>query len=270
MKTIQFNSRGKNVGKMEVINQTETTAELNICGDIVSDDWEKWCDDDTCPSDISNFLKNLDGVEEINLHINSGGGSVFGGIAICNMLKQHKAKITTHIDGIAASIASVIACAGDKIIMPSNGTFMMHKPSNGYCLTSMNADELRKDANILDSCQKAILQSYMTKVKDGVTEEQVNNLINEETWLIGDEVADYFDFEMEQSVQAVACTSGYFDRYKNAPKDLLVDEAEDTGIDITELANTVTKQVLATIEAKEKATREETKKEILNGLEHFG
>jgi len=269
MKTIQFNSQGKNVGKMEVINQTETTAELNICGDIVSDNWGKWSDDDTCPSDILNFLKSLDGVEEINLHINSGGGSVFGGIAIYNMLKQHKAKITTHVDGIAASIASVIACAGDTVMMPTNGTFMVHKPSSLY-FGEMNADELRKEAEILDTCQKAILQSYMAKVKDGVTEEQINKLINDETWLIGENVADYFDFKFEESVKAVACSSECFERYRNVPKDLIADKAEATGVDIAELANTVTKQVLETIEAKEKATREETKNEILNGLEHFG
>ena len=272
MSVIQFNNQGKNVGKMEVKNQTETTAELNIFGDIVSDDWGKWCNDDTCPSDISDFLKSLDGVEEINLHINSGGGSVFGGIAIYNMLKQHKAKITTHIDGIAASIASVIACAGDKIIMPANGTFMVHKPSNFY-FGGMNADELRKDAEVLDACQKAILQSYMGKVKDDVTEEQIDKLINDETWLIGGDVADYFDFEIEESVQAVACTSGYFGRYKNAPKDLVADDADEAvaeGIDIDKLADDITKKVITSLEAKDKEERETIKQDILNGLDQYG
>src|SRR5699024_3486255 len=108
-------------GKMEIRNQTETKAQLNIYGDIVSDEWGKWSDDDTCPTDISNFLKDLDGVSEIEMHINSGGGSVFAGIAIYNMLKRSKATVTTYIDGIAASIASVIACAGDRIIIPKNG-----------------------------------------------------------------------------------------------------------------------------------------------------
>ena len=109
MPILQFCSRNKHAGKMEICNQTDISADLNIFGDIVSDEWGKWCDDDTCPTDISEFLKNLEGVQEINLHINSGGGSVFAGIAIYNMLKRHSAKITTYNDGIAASIASVIA-----------------------------------------------------------------------------------------------------------------------------------------------------------------
>ena len=68
------------------------------------------------------------------------------------MLKRNNARITTYIDGIAASIASVIACAGDRIVIPANGTFMIHKPTNGYFFTSMNADQLRKDADTLDIC----------------------------------------------------------------------------------------------------------------------
>lgn len=154
MPVLLLKNQKKNVGKLEICNQTEISADLNIFGDIVSDDWGKWCDDDTCPSDISDFLKNLEDIQEINLHINSGGGSVFAGITIYNMLKRNNARITTYIDGIAASIASVIACAGDRIVIPANGTFMIHKPTNGYFFTSMNADQLRKDADTLDICQK--------------------------------------------------------------------------------------------------------------------
>ena len=204
MPVLLLKNQKKNVGKLEICNQTEISADLNIFGDIVSDDWGKWCDDDTCPSDISDFLKNLEDIQEINLHINSGGGSVFAGITIYNMLKRNNARITTYIDGIAASIASVIACAGDRIVIPANGTFMIHKPTNGYFFTSMNADQLRKDADTLDICQKAILQTYMSKTKEGVTEEEINNLINAETWMVGSDTTDYFDFEVEDSVQAAS------------------------------------------------------------------
>ena len=134
MPELQFKAQNRQRGKMEIRNQTETKAQLNIYGDIVSDQWGKWSDDDTCPSDISEFLKNLEGASEIEMHINSGGGSVFAGIAIYNMLKRSKATVTTYIDGIAASIASVIACAGDRVIIPKNGTFMIHKPTTSYFL----------------------------------------------------------------------------------------------------------------------------------------
>lgn len=264
MPILQFHSRNKHVGKMEICNQTNTSADLNIFGDIVSDEWGKWCDDDTCPTDISEFLKNLEGVQEINLHINSGGGSVFAGIAIYNMLKRHSAKITTYIDGIAASIASVIACAGDRIIIPENGTFMIHKPTNGYFLESLNADQLRKDADTLDICQKTIVQTYMSKVKDGVTEEQINNLVNEESWLVGDQVTEYFDFEVEKSVQAAACASDLYSKYQNTPANLLkVKDTED-------IVDAVIRRLKASEDALRNEETEKMKKELLGDLDFYG
>lgn len=94
--------------------------ELYFYGDIVSDEMDKWQDTDTCPQDVQNILKQIDENKPLDIYINSGGGSVFAGLAIYNMLKRNKAQKTVHIDGLAASIASVIAMAGDKIIMPSN------------------------------------------------------------------------------------------------------------------------------------------------------
>jgi len=77
------------------------------------------------------FQKELSEIKasQIDLHINSIGGLVFEGIAIHNLLKQHPANVTTYIDGIAASISSVIALAGDKVIMAENGLFMIHNVS---------------------------------------------------------------------------------------------------------------------------------------------
>jgi ATP-dependent protease ClpP protease subunit len=249
-------------GSFEIKNQTNTSADLFIMGDIVSDEWGKWSDDDTCPSDIVDFLKNLENVSEINLHINSGGGSVFAGISIYNMLKRNNATITTYIDGIAASFASVIACAGDKIVMPKNATFMIHKPSNGYFLTMMNADDLRKDADTLDTCQKSILNTYMTKVKDGITEEQINSLINEESWMVGDEALKYFDFAIEESNQAVACNSSYFDKYNKTPNKLLKNEQEPSVN-----ADDVAQKVIDILDMREK---EKNKSNLLKGLDQYG
>jgi ATP-dependent Clp protease, protease subunit len=271
-KVLQFQTKDKKgairtKGSFEIKNQTDTTADLFIMGDIVSDEWGKWCDDDTCPSDIIDFLKNLDGVSMLNLHINSGGGSVFAGIAIYNMLKRHSATITTYIDGIAASIASVIACAGDKIIIPKNATFMIHKPSNGYFFTMMNADQLRKDADTLDTCQKSILNTYMTKVKEGVTEEQINALINAETWLVGNDVSEYFDFEIEESNQAVACSSAYFDKYENTPQDLVRD-GQDPKQPIN--AEEVAQKVISILDKREQEKQNNIKNDLLKDLDSYG
>lgn len=253
---------------MEIRNQTETKAQLNIYGDIVSDEWGKWSDDDTCPTDISNFLKDLDGVSEIEMHINSGGGSVFAGIAIYNMLKRKKATVTTYIDGIAASIASVIACAGDRIIIPKNGTFMIHKPTTGYFLESLNADDLRKDAETLDHCQKSIVQTYMERVKDGVTEEEINDLVNAETWMNGSEAAEYFDFEVEEEVNAAACTSDFFCSYKNTPEN--IKNQEDSVISVDKIADMVVERLDSKKRAEEQKRMEDMKKEILEDLDMYG
>ena len=213
----------KTVGFLEIKDSTENkNASLYIYGDIVSDQWSKWEDEDTCPQDISDFLKQLNNYEDLDIFINSGGGSVFAGIAIYNQLKRHNGLKTVYIDGIAASIASIIACAGDKVIIPKASQFMIHKPSNSYFWTSMNADELRKDADILDVCQKSILSIYMDNVKEGITEEEINNLINAETWFTGNNVTDYFKFETKDTGEAVAYNSNFYSRYRNLPKDFKI------------------------------------------------
>lgn len=287
MPTLQLISRDKQAGKLEICNQTTEKADLYILGDIVSDGWGKWCDEDTCPKDITDFLSGLGDVQEIGLHVNSGGGSVFAGIAIYNMLKRHQAKVTTYIDGIAASIASVIACAGDRVIIPANGTFMVHKPTNGYFLESLNADQLRKDADTLDACQKAIVQAYMGKAKEGITEDTVNALVNAESWLVGGEAAEYFDFEVEQDVQAAACTSDFFRQYAHTPEGLGADMPGNQGKAPRALGqpqennaaggslesvlsgrglDTLADAVLARIRAKEAARKDEETEKIKNEL----
>ncbi|MBY6898001.1 Clp protease ClpP [Clostridium botulinum] len=211
----------KNVGFMEIKNSSNGNGELYLYGDIVSDQWGKWSDDDTCPQDVANFLKELNSFDNLDIYINSGGGSVFAGIAIYHQLKRHNGFKTVHIDGIAASITSVISCAGDKVIIPKSAQFMIHKPTASYFWTSLNADELRKEADTLDICQDSIRNIYMENVKEGITEEEINNLINAETWFTGETVTDYFNFEVEESSEKVASTSQFYDKYKNTPNKLL-------------------------------------------------
>ena len=147
------------LGSIEIRNETGTSADLCFFGDINSEslgEWQKYYPEDKAPKDVQDFLDQVGDVEKLNVHINSGGGSVFGGIAIYNILKRHKAEITVYVEGIAASIASVIAMAGDKIIIPANAQMMVHKPSS---ITWGNADDMRKEADVLDGCQKVILNT---------------------------------------------------------------------------------------------------------------
>ncbi len=97
----------------------------------------------------------------INLHINSPGGDVFEGIAIFNALKTHGASITVHVDGLAASMASVIAMVGNPVIMPEN-TFMMmiHKP---WGFTGGDANDMRDYADLLDKVEAVLIPAYAQK-----------------------------------------------------------------------------------------------------------
>lgn len=214
------NSRYREVGSIEIRNETETSADLCFFGDINSEslgEYQKYYPEDKAPKDVQDFLEQLNGVSKINVHINSGGGSVFGGIAIYNILKRYNAEITVYVEGLAASIASVIAMAGDKIIIPANAQMMIHKPSS---ITWGNADDMRKEADILDGCQKVILNTYMQHTKEGVTPEQINALIDAETWKNGEEWQEFFDIEVAEKSNAAACASDYFDRYNNLPEKL--------------------------------------------------
>ena len=114
--------------QITVKNLTDKSADLYIYGEIVDNTDYKWDEKDVMPDDVKNALEKVDGLETLNIYINSPGGSVFSGTAIYNMLKRNKAKKIVHIDGVAASMASVIALVGDEIYMPSNAFMMIHKP----------------------------------------------------------------------------------------------------------------------------------------------
>lgn len=208
---------------LEIKNLTETTADLYFYGDIVSDWWGAWQDEDQYPDAIKNFLSEANG-KSLNIHINSGGGSVFAGIAIYNMLKQYKGKKKVYVDGLAGSIASVIALCGDEIVMGTGSMMMIHKPWS-WC--QGNADDMRRHADCLDSIQDSILSIYAEKLNEGVEAETINGLVNAETWLTAEETSKYFAVTIENTIQAAACVSDNFKIYKNTPKSYLKAKTED-------------------------------------------
>lgn len=237
----------KNAGYIEIKNQSESTADLFFYGDIVSESWQsEWFEDDMCPKDVVKFLDQLDGVETINVHYNSGGGNVFAGIAISNQLKQYNAQIVSWIDGVAASTAGFMALNADKVICPRDILFMMHKPSI-YC--SGNADDLQKSIALLDQCQKIITDIYLSKAKEGTDEAKITAMINETTWLTGEQMADYFDIELEDSLGVAACDSDYFDKYKNLPEPLNRKKQAKLEINVDTVADRVCEKILNRLSA---------------------
>ena len=135
---------------------------------------------------FSEELKSIGKVDQIDVFISSDGGSVFDGVSIYNQLKRNSATVTTHVDGIAASIASLIAMAGDEVYMAANAQMMIHK---AWTVASGNADELRKQADILDKIdEETIVAAYVEK--SGQSVEKMNELLSEETWLSADEAME--------------------------------------------------------------------------------
>lgn len=275
MKELKFYNKDRDgntkvCGSMTIKNQTDSSADLFFYGDIVSETWQsEWYEDDMAPGDVKEFLDQLDGTENINIHINSGGGSVFGGIAIYNMLRRNNAHKTVYVDGLAASIASVIMMAGDEIVMTKNATVMIHKPSASYFFTTKNADDLRKDAESLDTCQEAIMQTYMTKAK--VDKEEIEQKVNDETWLTGEEAAELFDIKVEEANDAVACAgSSMFFCYKNVPTSLT---AQGKNAKKKDEQRPLSRQDIKEIfneSFSEYQAREKEKKELLESLNQYG
>lgn len=159
-------------------------------------------------------LKALGSVKQLDIRINSPGGSVFEGQAIYSQLKSHKAAKTVYIDGLAASIASVIAMAGDTIVMPRNATMMIHDP---WTMAVGTAEDMRKTAEALDTVKSGILAAY--RDKSGLDDGTISELMSEETWMDADEAAEWgFVDQVEEPVQIAA----HFDlaRFRNVPETL--------------------------------------------------
>lgn len=274
MKELKFynkdrGGKSRQCGSMMIKNQTDTSADLYFYGDIASETWQSsWYEEDMAPGDVKEFLDELTGTEKINIHINSGGGSVFGGIAIYNMLKRNDAYKTVYIDGLAASIASVIAMVGDEVIIPKNAAMMIHKPMTSYFFTSKNADELRKDAEALDSCQELIMNTYMTKAK--ATREEIEEKVNDETWLTGEEAAELFDLTVEEENNAVAYAgSAMFFSYKNMPEQVEKKAIKEDQKNDGKLSKERIKEIFNEA-ITEFAQREKEKAEILQSLDQYG
>ncbi|MDP9080921.1 MAG: Clp protease ClpP [Bacteroidota bacterium] len=123
--------------------------------------------------------------QDVEVHISSAGGSAFDAIAIYDLLKKYPGNVTTYVDALAASAASVVAMAGSNVVMSKYALMMIHKPLVG---SGGNADELLKDVQMLNIVQSRLAQIYMDKTGlDGVT---VNSLINSVTWLSADQALD--------------------------------------------------------------------------------
>jgi ATP-dependent Clp protease, protease subunit len=172
--------------------------------------------------DAAVLVKDIAAIEAdtIHLRVNSPGGSVFDGMAIYNSLKQHKAKVVTHIDGLAASIASIIALAGDEIVAGEGAYMMIHSP---WSVVIGDAEDLRKEADLLDKVTGTIAEIYQNK--SGMKSDEVLDMMAAETWMTGAEALENHFIDRVETSEKAQNKAILFDLsvFANTPDALLDD-----------------------------------------------
>jgi ATP-dependent Clp endopeptidase proteolytic subunit ClpP len=166
----------------------------------------------------SAFMRDLRGMgelDEINLSIHSPGGDVLDGWAIYNSLKNSKAKITARVEGLAASMASVILMAADTVEIPENAYIMIHNP---WGLAVGDAEEMRDTADLLDKLGNGLVNAYASRT--GNDEDEIREMMSAETWMDGKEAVER-GFA-DKLIGAVALSARAFDsrKFKMIPKSL--------------------------------------------------
>lgn len=179
----------------------EDKARLIIYGEISSD---KWDETEITPNEVKELLDSVKN-KDLDIFINSSGGNVFAGLAIYHMLKRHEGKKTVYVDGIAASIASIIAMAGDEIHIPKNAYLMIHR---SWIYTAGNKNDLLDTIAMLEKTDMNMADIYYEKALEGVTSEKILELMDNETWLTGKEAQSIFKIIADGDNKAAACLDG--------------------------------------------------------------
>lgn len=216
--------------------------EYRIYGEIVDIEAQKCSPEDVCPVDFSEFSKTVPDNSTLDIHFNSCGGSCYAGFTIANTIKSLKArgiKTIAHIDGIAASIATVIVCACDEIMFPKASFLMMH---NAWGMVVGNSADLRKEADVMDQMNKSIMSFY--KGKFDLSEDELKDMMDNETWISGADAEKYklhctvIDSEVEFNIAAKLDKKNF----KHIPKAIMehldkveVKEVEETEVEQTEV-----------------------------------
>ena len=184
--------------------------ELAIYGEIGLSPWG----DGVTASAVRQELESVGAGDTIRVRINSPGGDAFDGVAIHNLLREHKARVVVEIDGVALSAASIIAMAGDEIRMPSNALMMIHDP---WTMAVGGADDLRDEADRLDKVTSALVNTYADR--SGMDRERVRELMAAETWLTASEAVEFglADIVLERAARSQIEPATIAARYTAAP-----------------------------------------------------
>lgn len=210
-------------------NITNTSADLYFYGAIVDEkSTDMWTGEvsktDIDTMELKNELDNLKGITDLNIFINSPGGSVFASSTMVSMLNRFRettgAKIHSFVDGLCASASTYLLMVADEINFYKNSMMMIHKPMS---FAWGNANELQKEIDTLNTLEdNVMIPMYMNKSK--VSEEEIKQLINDETWFSANEkdknyIANFFNVNLlDDAKEVTACISkDLFRNYKNIP-----------------------------------------------------
>lgn len=202
----------------------KSTGELTLYGEISN---ESWYGDEVTPKEFKSGLDDLGDIETLNIYINSPGGDVFAGQTIYSILKRHKAHKNVYIDGLAASIASVIAMAGSTIFMPKNSMMMIHNP---WTVGMGNASDFRKLAEDLDKIRESLISAY--EDRSILNKEEIIEIMDKETWLTASECETYGFCDVVEDEKNIAALIGkdMLKKYKNTPIGLIEDKPKNKDI----------------------------------------
>lgn len=220
------------------------SADIYIYNEISSWDYE----DVTSAQSFRKDLESLGNVKNINVMINSPGGSVGDGLTIASLLQRHSAYVTAYVDGMACSIASVIACSADKLVMGRSSLLMVH---NALTYTYGSAKDLRKQADDLDAVTASLRQMYLMKAGDKLTEEKIKELMDNESWLSAKECVELglCDEILESNKMVAKLPNKFMNMYSNVPKELL-NQSEVVDMKNTEIVQDTVEKTVETVEVQ--------------------
>ena len=237
----------KTLTKYYQLTQNDTSADLYIFGDICAWAWQEMGEQSGVT--IVNQLKALD-VDTINVHINSYGGDVAEGLAIYNVLREHKAQIVTICDGFACSAASVVFMAGDRRVMQPASLLMIH---NAWTVAMGNAAQLRKTADDIETITQASVEAY--KKVATISEEEIKALMDAETWILPKDAVEYgFATEIDdedEDDEPKQSAFGVIMQKLTAPEPVLEAQEIKINIDVDKLAKELTEAMMKGTEKPE-------------------
>lgn len=176
-------------------------ATLSLYGPIVQD---KVYENDVTDVEVKDFISSLDENEELNIHINSAGGHVHVGLAIYQTIKAHKGYTKVFVDGFACSIASIIAFAGDELIMFDSSILMIHLPYVGMV---GNRIDFQKEIAVLESMERSLMNVYTSNLRNKSDKDKIRKFLEEEKWFNANELNKYFVITLEEGSEEGQATA---------------------------------------------------------------